>query len=391
MQALENLVVLDLGRRYPAAYTAMFLGDFGATVIKVDPPGAVFPLPGVDSSGERFPAFYAPDRNKKSLVLNLRNDEGREVFRKLVEKADVLIEGFRPGVMTKLGVDYESLKKDNARLIYCALAGYGQNGPYANLPGHDWNYVAISGALSQVGPKDGPPCFPGNYLADMAGAGLHGVIGILLALAAREKTGLGQFIDVSYLDGAISLMAIDTSLYFMTGIIPRRGESDLTGGAPYAQVLMCKDGEYITIGCAEPRFWENLCRAIGREDLIPLHDPHDGKKGWVIAELQKVFLTRTRNEWWEYLKQKDTCVGPVNSFPETFDDPQVRYRQMILEFDHPRVGKVKQMGIPIKLSGTPGSVRSLGAPDGTHTDEVLAWLGYSGQQIELLRKGLVVE
>lgn len=391
MQALENIVVLDLGRRYPAAYTAMFLGDFGATVIKVDPPGAVFPLPGVDSSGERFPAFYAPDRNKKSLVLNLRSDEGRQVFRKLVGKADVLIEGFRPGVMAKLGVSYQSLSKDNPGLIYCALAGFGQDGPYAHLPGHDWNFVAISGALSQIGPRGGPPCFPSNYLADMAGAGLHGVIGILLALAAREKTGVGQFIDVSYLDGAISLMAIDTSLYFLTGAIPRRGETALTGGAPYAQVLMCGDGEYVTIGCAEPRFWENLCRAIGREDLIPFQDPGGEKSRWVIAELQKVFLTRTRAEWWEYLKQKDTCVGSVNSFPETFADPQVRHRQMVLEFDHPAVGKVKQMGIPIKLSGTPGSVRSLGVPDGAHTSEVLSWLGYSDAQIEQLRKSRDVE
>ena len=391
MQALEGIVVLDLGRRYPAAYTSRFLADFGATVIKVDPPGAVFPLPGIDSKGERFPAFFAPDRNKKSMVLNLRCDEGREVFRKLAAKADVLIEGFRPGVMAKLGVDYESLEKANPRLIYCALSGYGQDGPYAKLPGHDMNYIAVAGALSQIGPKDGPPCFPSNYLADMAGAGLHGVIGILLALAAREKTGLGQFIDVAYLDGVISLLTIDSSLYFLMGKIPRRGETALTGGAPWAQVLMCKDGEYITIGCAEPRFWENLCRAIGRDDLIPFHNPPEEKKGWVVAELQKVFLTRTRDEWWDYLKQKDTCVGPVNNFTEAFADPQVRHRQMVLEFDHPRLGKVKQTGIPIKLSRTPGSVRSLGAPIGAHTDEVLSSLGYAAPEIRKLRAGGVVE
>ena len=154
---------------------------------------------------------------------------------------------------------------------------------------------------------------------------------------------------------------------------------------------MCKDGEYITIGCAEPRFWENLCRAIGRDDLIPFHNPPEEKKGWVVAELQKVFLTRTRDEWWDYLKQKDTCVGPVNNFTEAFADPQVRHRQMVLEFDHPRLGKVKQTGIPIKLSRTPGSVRSLGAPIGAHTDEVLSSLGYAAPEIRKLRAGGVVE
>ncbi|MEW6033858.1 MAG: CaiB/BaiF CoA-transferase family protein [Chloroflexota bacterium] len=390
MQPLEGIVALDLARRYPGAYTAMFLGDFGADVIKVDPPGASFPHPNIDTRTESFAAFYAPDRNKRSLVLNLRCDEGREVFLKLVRKADVLIEGFRPGVMGRMGVGYDRLKGVNPRLIYCALTGYGQDGPYAHLPGHDMNYSAIGGTLSMIGPRGGTPCFASNYLADMAGAGLHGVIGILLALAAREKTGQGQLIDIAYLDGVVSLLAMEASFYFATGKVPKRGETFTTGDAPWAQNLKCRDGEYIAIGCAEPNFWENLCRAVGREDLVPFHNPPQEKKGWVIAELQKVFLTRTRDEWWDYLKGKDTCVGPVYYFNETFADPQVKHRKMLLEFDHPAAGKVKHTGIPVKLSETPGSVRSLGTKTGAHSDEILKWLGYKVKEVKSLRSAGVV-
>ncbi|MDP6494205.1 MAG: CaiB/BaiF CoA-transferase family protein [Dehalococcoidia bacterium] len=387
MQALEGILVLDLTRRYPGAYTAMFLGDFGAEVIKVDPPGAFFPHPDIDSQNERLAPTYAPDRNKKSIVINLKTDRGREVFLRLVKKADVLIEGFRPGVMDRLGAGYDALKELNPRLIYCALAGFGQDGPYADMPGHDMTYIALGGALSMVGARDGPPYLPSNYLADMAGAGLHGVIGILLALAARDKMGQGQFIDISYLDTVISLLAVEASFYMATGKVPRRGETFVSGGSPWAQALKCKDGEYFAIGCAEPHFWEHLCQAIGRKDLAPLHNPPQEKRDWVVAELQKVFLTRTRDEWWDYLKDKNTCVGPVYYLDEAFEDPQVRHRRMVLEFDHPTAGRLKQTGIPIKLSETPGEVRSLGVQTGSSRDEILSWLDYSAEDIQGLRQG----
>jgi crotonobetainyl-CoA:carnitine CoA-transferase CaiB-like acyl-CoA transferase len=177
MLALEGLVVLDLARRYPGAYSAMFFADFGAEVIKVDPPGAVFPIPAENVNEEKFAAHYASDRNKKSIILNLKSDEGREVFYRLVKKADILIEGFSPGVMKRLKTDYDTLKTINPRLIYCSLTGYGHDGPYAHMPGHDMNYSAIAGALSLVGERGGRPYLVSNLLADMAGAGLHSVIG----------------------------------------------------------------------------------------------------------------------------------------------------------------------------------------------------------------------
>lgn len=390
MQVLEGIVVLDLTRRYPGAYTAMFLGDFGAEVIKVDPPGSVFPIPDLDMNTERSAAFYAPDRNKKSLILDLNKEEGREVFRNLAQRADVIVDGFRPKVMGRMGLGYDSLRKLNPRLIYCSLTGYGQDGPYADIPGHDMNYIALAGALSIIGPKNGKPCLPSNYLADMAGAGLHSVIGILLALAAREKTGKGQFIDISYIDTVMSLLAMEASFYLAGGKVPRRGETFITGNSPWSQVLKCQDGEYFVIGCAEPHFWKHLCQAIDRPDLVPFHNPPQRKKGWVIRELQKAFLTRTRDEWWKLLKEKDTCAAPVYYLDETLKDPQVKHRKMVLEFDHPTVGKVRQVGVPIKLSETPGKVRQLGTVSGAHTNEVLKWAGYSAAAARKLRKAGVV-
>jgi len=394
MMALTGTVVLDLCRGFPGARCAVFLADFGAEVIRIDPPTgalAALTLTGIEATeGEKLAAYSATNRNKKSITLNLRSEQARDVFYRLVKKADVLLEGFRPGVMKRLQSDYETLKKINPRLIYCSLTGYGQDGPYANLPGHDMNYAALGGALSLIGPRDGPPYLASNILADVAGAGLNGTIGILLALLARERTGKGQFVDIAYLDGVISLLD-EAGIYFATGQVPRRGETFLTGRALYANVYRCKDGEYITIGCFEPNFWQNLCRAIGREDLIPLQDPPPEKIEMVRSALQEAFLSRTRDEWFEFLKDKETCAAPVYYLNETFNDPQVLHRHMVVEIDDARLGKVRQIGIPIKLSDTPGQIRSLGVVPGANTEEILLELGYTRQEIDKLRQAQAIE
>ena len=393
MSGLAGTVVLDLARRYPGAYSTMILGDFGAEVIKIDPPGAALPLLERDTSNERFTAYYALDRNKKSIIIDLKKEDGLEAFYRLVRRADVLVEGFRPGVMSRLKADYATLKEMNPKLVYCSLTGYGHDGPYAGMPGHDANYCALGGVLSLIGPRDGPPCTPSNFIADMAGAGLNGVIGILLALVARQRTGQGQFVDVTYLDSVVSLLTgEDASAYFYTGKVPRRGQTQLTGDQPWYNIYRCKDGEYFTVSCIESQFWENLCRSLGREDLVSHYDEPPAKRAEVISEFARIFLTRTRDEWFEFLKDKDVCIAPVNYLNETFSNPQVLHRHMVVEIDHPRHGKVRQVGIPIKLSETPGSIRSLGTVNGAHTEEVLLTLGYSQEEIgKLLSSTAVVQ
>ena len=385
-RALEGIRVLDLTRRYPTAHATMCLADFGAEVIKVDGPGATIAMPPTDTSTEHFAAHYPFDRNKKSMVLNLKTEGGRQVFYTLVKTADVLLEGFGPGATERLKIDYETLRAINPRLIYCSTTGFGPSGPYAHQPAHDSNYCAIGGMLSLIGEKDGQPYTASNFLADFGGAALHATVGILLALMARNNTGRGQFVDVSYLDSLMDLMHFELFRYFSTGQVPRRGETPNTGALPYGQILRCRDGKYFTVECSELHFWQNLCETLGREDLIPLREVEGEKAQEVIAELRKIFLTRTRDEWWELLKDKNTCVAPVLELDETFQNPQVLHRQMLFETEHPRVGKVRQLGIPIKLSDTPGEIRELGVMQGTHTTEVLRDLGLSDDEIAKLKQ-----
>jgi crotonobetainyl-CoA:carnitine CoA-transferase CaiB-like acyl-CoA transferase len=388
MFPLEGLLVLDLARGYPGAYSTMFLGDFGAEIIRIDPPARS------NASQEsliREAAFNTLNRNKRSMVINMQSEAGQEIFYRLVKKADILLEGFRPGVMKRLKADYDTLKEINPRLIYCSSSGFGQTGPYKDLPAHDMNYIAIGGLLSQIGPKSGAPSLPSNFLADMAGAGLHGVIGLLLALAAREKTGKGQFVDIAYLDGALSLLAYDTPRYFSDGYVPRRGESNFTGGLPWINTYKCKDGEYITVATLEAHLYTNLCRAIGREDLVSKQYTTREENEKIKNIFAEIFLTKTRYEWWEFFKDKNTCVAPVNYLNEALADPQVLHREMVVEKSHPKLGAVKQLGIPVKLSETPGKIRNLGVPAGTHTNGILAEIGYSTTEIENLNKLGVVQ
>jgi crotonobetainyl-CoA:carnitine CoA-transferase CaiB-like acyl-CoA transferase len=386
MQALEGITVLDLARGYPPAHSTMFLGDFGARVIKVDPPGGnkMDQTLGIDPDDERFAALNRLNRNKDTIIINMQSEAGMEVFYRLVKQADVLVEGFRPGVMKRLGADYDTLKGINPGLIYCAVSGWGSDGPYAQIPGHDPCFLGVTGALSMSGPRGGAPCPPSNYLADMAGAAMHGLTGILIALLARERTGQGQFVDISYADGTLSLMDYDTSSFLYSGNVPRRGETFLTGLTVWGNIYKCKDGEYFVIACGEPHFWKNLCRAIGREDLLSYHGapPQEQKKG--IEELTKVFLTRTRDEWWQLLKDKNVCVAPVYNIDEALNDPQLLHRQMVLEVEHPTLEGIKQIGFPVKLSDTPAQIRNLGRLAGADTQKIMAELGYSPEDIQKL-------
>jgi crotonobetainyl-CoA:carnitine CoA-transferase CaiB-like acyl-CoA transferase len=404
MLALENIRIVDLTHLVPGSLCTMILADLGADVIKVGT-AAVANSRGSGVMGKltadeekRVAAFDALNRNKRSIGLDLKTDRGREIFYKLARTADVVVEGFRPGVVKRLGVDYEKIKAINPRTVYCSLSGYGQDGPYSNFSGHDINYISIAGALNIIGASDRPPAVPLNLLADFAGASLHGVIGILTALLARDKTGKGQYVDISYTDGAMSLMAWLISSYFAGGCTFKRGETWLHGAYPYYSVYETKDGKYISIGCVEPWFWENLCRALGKEEYIPycispehfLHKPEGDKWEEISSYLKKTFLIRTRDEWFEFLTGKDVPVGKVYGFDEVFNDPQVLHRKMVLEIDHPTLGKVKHPGIAVKLSDTPGKVRSLAPLAGQNTEEILGELGYKKSEIGKLRQSNVI-
>ncbi len=407
MLALEGIHILDLTRAGPGPFCTMILGDLGAEVIKVETPTAGTRQAGLGSgrsplgeAGRREAVYQAVNRNKKSIGLNLKSEDGRRIFYELARKADVIVEGFRPGVVKRLGVDYGAVTKINTRIIYCAITGYGQDGPYRDLPGHDINYISIAGALNLIGDRNGPPVIPLNLIADYGGGGMNAVIGILSALIARDKTGRGQYIDISLTDSVISLLTVITANYFQHGTGLKRGEFAVSGAYPYYGIYETKDGKFISIGCLEPWLWENLCRVIGKEDFIPFHfvpehflSPAEGKNWQEISSyLKQFFLTKTRDEWFELLSQKDIPIGKVYSLDEVFADPQVLHRGMVIEVEHPTEGKIKQAGIATRLSETPGKVRSLPPILGEHTEEILVGLGYNKHRInELRQRGTINE
>jgi crotonobetainyl-CoA:carnitine CoA-transferase CaiB-like acyl-CoA transferase len=402
MLALEGVKILDLSMLVPGAFCTMLLGDMGADVLKIEAPRASgFMGPSATPASQeqrRAAAYYALDRNKKSIVVNLKSEAGREIFYRLSRRADVIVEGFRPGVASRLGIDYETICKLNPRIIYCSLSGYGQDGPYHTFPGHDVNYTAMAGVLGLIGTSEGLPAVPLNLIADFAGAALHGALGIAVALVARNNTGKGQHVDVAYMDGAISLMTWFNCGYFLDGSMLRKGESWLHGAYPYYGVYETRDGKYITIGCLEPHFWENLCRCLGKEEYIPFgfalehtfHKPEGEKWDEIRSSLQQIFLTKTRDEWFELLIRNDVPAGKVYTPDEVFSDPQVLHRQMVIEVEHPTLGKIKQVGIAPRLSDTPGKVRSLSPLPGEHTDTTLRELGYKQKEIRNLRQEGVV-
>ena len=389
--ALQGIKVVDLSRMAPGPFCTMVLGDLGADVIRVEEPGggrmARERADEVDESeAKRRAAFNALNRNKRSIALNLKDDAARQVLRELVADADVFVEGFRPGVVSRLGCDYETLSELNPRLVYCSLSGYGQDGPYSGLVGHDINYISVGGALGVIGPSGGAPVIPYNIIADFAGGGLHAATAILAAIIARGHTGRGQYVDVAMSDGVAYMMASMLSGYFSDGVVPAPGMMSLNGAAPYYNVYECRDGRYLSVGCIEPWFWASLCQALGREDLISIQFDTD-RAGYIKGELQAIFATKDREDWWRTLSAIDNiAVAKISGLDEAASDPQNLHRGMVIEAGDIDGRPVKQVGIGPKLSDTPGSVRSMGATVGQHTDEALAELGYSQERIAELRK-----
>ncbi|MBM3224356.1 MAG: CoA transferase [Candidatus Tectomicrobia bacterium] len=399
--ALTGTTVLELSRVSPGSLCTRLLADMGAEVLKIETPPALGPNAGsgVSARTARQAAFSSLNRNKRSLGVNLKTPQGQVILQQLAERADVLVEGFRPGVMQRLHADYATLSQRNPRLVYCSLSGFGQNGPYRAMPAHDLNYLALSGVLNLIGAADRPPAIPLNIIADYGGAALHGVAGILLALYARHRTGRGQHVDIAYLDATISLLAATPLMAnaFAESRMPQRGHGPYTGFYAFYTTYETQDGRYLSVGCSEPWLWDNLCRALGRPDLTPFYRRAEhltraptAEEAQVRTQLQALFRERTLQEWLTYLADKNVCIGPVNTAAEVFADPHVQHRQMLYEQSTPAGDTVRQAGIALKLSDTPGSVRHLGPSLGQHTDAVLTELGYSAADTQALRaQGIV--
>lgn len=409
MTALEGIEVIDLTRLAPGPYCTMVLGDLGANVLRVEEFGSLTGRRAEQSQGAVVASggasampqevgfvhpnspFNALNRNKRSIALNLKIGEAREIFHKLVKRADVVVEEFRPGVTKRLGIDYDTLIEINPLIIYCAITGYGQNSPYRDFVGHDVNYLAMAGALSIMGKKGEPPMIPGNILADYAG-GLQAALGILAAVIARQKTHRGQFIDISLTDSVVSLLAHMLSWSYATGHVPEQGKHVTTGFYPFYNVYETKDSKHISIGCMEPWFYANLCRTLEREDFIPYQFTEDQKKRQEIFDaFRQILRTKTRDEWFDILSENEIPVGKVHSFDELALDPHIQARQMIVELNHLTMGKIKQVGISIKLSDTPGQIKGLGPELGGHTEEVLLELGYTKTEIKHLEQAGAVQ
>jgi crotonobetainyl-CoA:carnitine CoA-transferase CaiB-like acyl-CoA transferase len=327
--------------------------------------------------------FLALNRGKRSIRIDLKNDDGRGVLLRLVRSADVLLESFRPGVLDRLGVGYERLRRENPRLVYCAITGYGQDGPARDRSGHDINYLGLNGLLGLTGEPDGPPVQPAGQIADLGGGALMGAIGVLVALRERDRSGEGQLVDCSMFDGSLSWLALVAAGMLASGDVPRRGQLPLTGGIVCYRPYRCADG-YVTLGALEPKFWAEFCRGIDREDLLEhAFDPPGSDAHQAVSE---VFASRTREQWQRFASEHDCCLEPVLGLDEALASELAEARQMVVGLAQPGVAReVRLLGAPFKLSRTPAEpTRAPGPGLGEHTDKVLAEAGYRPEEITAL-------
>src|SRR3954453_7896322 len=384
---LSGLRVLDLTRLLPGGFCTLLFADLGAEVLKVEDTGmgdyirwAPPYYDGAEQSAQSA-LYLSLNRGKRSVRVNLKEERGREVLLRLVRDYDVLIEGNRPGVMDRLGVGYERLAQENPALIYCAITGYGQDGPYRDRSGHDMNYLGLVGLLGITGEKDGPPVQSAGQIADLGGGGLMAAFGILAALRERDPAGKGQLVDFAMADGALSWLGMVAARYFAEGTAPQRGELELAGRLICYRPYACKDG-WVTLGALEPKFWQAWCRGVGREDLIEKKFERPGSDAH--AEVERIFLDRTRDAWTEFASQHDCCLEPVLGLDEALDSELVRARDMDVELDQPGTDGCKQLGMPIKFSRTPGGPQGPGPVLGADTADVLRDAGYSDDEIAAL-------
>jgi alpha-methylacyl-CoA racemase len=420
---LQGIRVLDLSRLLPGGFCSLLLADFGAEVLKVEDTGLGdyirWSPPYVEGASDsaKSALFLSLNRNKRSIRLDLKHERGREALLALVRNHDVVLESFRPGVLDRLGVGYEQMKQVNPGIVYCAISGYGQTGPKRDAAGHDMNYLGLVGLLGLTGARDGEPgaaragelgggpIQSAGQIADLGGGALMAAFGIMAALHERDGaparpsgpdgverpakpgSGVGQVVDVSMADGALSWLAMVAGAYFADGTVPHRGDLPLAGSLICYRPYECADG-WVALGALEPKFWQAFCRGVDREELIERQFEAPGSDAH--AEVETIFRSRSRADWEVFAREHDCCLEPVLDLDEALRSDLVQARDMVVEIDQPgAVGPVRQLGVPVKLTRTPGSHARLPGPAlGEHTEQALLEAGYSAEQIaELIACG----
>ena len=396
--------MLDLSRLLPGGFCSLLLADFGADVVKVEDMGMGdyirWSPPHYEGAHESAGSalFLSLNRNKRSIRLDLKHERGREALLRLVRDYDVVLESFRPGVLERLGVGYERMREENAGLVYCAISGYGQDGPKREASGHDMNYLGLVGLLGLTGERGGEPVQAAGQIADLGGGALMAAFGIMAALRERDGggagskspgSGEGQLVDVSMADGALSWLSMVAASYFADGTVPRRGELPLAGSMVCYRPYECADG-WISLGALEPKFWQAFCRGVGREELIAKQFERPGSDAH--AQVSEIFRGRTRADWEAFARANDCCLEPVLELDEALSSELVGQREMVVEIEQPGVElPVRQLGLPVKLGRTPGEHARLPGPAlGEHTESLLLAAGYSEAEVaELLASGAV--
>ncbi len=384
MGALEGLKILDFSTLLPGPYATMLLADLGAEVLKISGKNRMDLVthwpPKLEGTQTTAAAAWL-GRNKKTIWLDLKKPQAVQAVKKLVQEYDIVVEQFRPGVMKKLGLDYETLQRENPRLIYCSLTGYGQTGPLKDRAGHDINYLSRSGVMAAAGRRVTGPMLTNMQIADMAVGSMNTVVGILAAVHHRDRTGQGQYVDIAMLDGMAAFHSMDGACFLAGAAEPQREGQLLNGGGIY-DFYETADGEYMSVGSLEPKFFAQLCQVLGFPEWA------DGKL--LQAEPERVkqafrerFRQKTRGAWAEAFAQADACVEPVLGLKEAVEDPQLQARGMVAQVPLPQAPerRVQQIGCPIHLSACPAEYRHAGWPEGWHTEEVLSGLGYSEEEI----------
>ncbi|GAB4234017.1 MAG: CaiB/BaiF CoA-transferase family protein [Deltaproteobacteria bacterium] len=389
MTLLSGIRVLDLSLQLPGPFCTMMMADYGADVVKVDEPNPRVRNPFSAGEPGTGPVDRYLNRGKRSVTLNLKAEEGKAIFLRLAETADVVVEGFRPGVVSRLGIGYEAVAAVNPMIVYCSISGYGQDGPMRDVPGHDVNYLSYAGVLGLCGRKGGDPALLPVQVGDVFGGSMMALSGILMALLERLRTGKGRRIDVSMTDGAMASLALPAAAWLGGGMPQERGALPLTGAFPCYEVYRCADGGYLSVGALEAWFWKALLTALGREDLAG-GQYATGEEGERVKDaLRAVFRTLPRDEWRKRLAGIDACVAPVLDLPEALAHPNSVSRRMVLEVESPLGGTDRQLGMPIKIDGVPEAPRR--APLlGEHDDEILSGLGYTEERIADLRANGVI-